>query len=50
MRVVKVIGGNRVGDVKPGVPYAAMRLLIYLLIFLLFLLGVTEQIEIYFLA
>lgn len=34
MRVVKVIGGNRVGDVKPGVPYAAMRLLIYLLIFL----------------
>ncbi len=50
MRVVKVIGGNQVGDIKPGVPYAAMRLLIYLLIFLLFLLGVTEQIEIYFLA
>ncbi|NWF74557.1 MAG: NADH-quinone oxidoreductase subunit L [Nitrospirae bacterium] len=50
MRVVKVFGGNQAVDVKPGVPYAAMRLLMILLIFLLFLLGVTEQIEVYFLA
>jgi NADH:ubiquinone oxidoreductase subunit 5 (subunit L)/multisubunit Na+/H+ antiporter MnhA subunit len=50
MRVVKLFGGDQAVDVKAGVPYAAMRLLIYLLIFLLFLLGVTEQIEIYFLA
>jgi hypothetical protein len=50
MRVVKVFGGNQVVDVKPGVPYAAMRLLIILLIFLLFLLGAAEEIEIYFLA
>jgi NADH:ubiquinone oxidoreductase subunit 5 (subunit L)/multisubunit Na+/H+ antiporter MnhA subunit len=50
MSVVKVLGGDKAVDVKPGVPYAAMRLLMILLIFLLFLLGVTEQIEIYFLA
>jgi NADH-quinone oxidoreductase subunit L len=50
MRVVKVFGGDQAVDVKPGVPYAAMRLLMILLIFLLFLLGVAEQIEIYFLA
>ena len=48
--VSKVFGGDQAVDVKPGVPYAAMRLLMILLIFLLFLLGVTEQIEIYFLA
>jgi NADH-quinone oxidoreductase subunit L len=50
MSVVKVFGGNQAVDVKPGVPYAAMRLLMLLLIFLLFLLGVAERIEIYFLA
>jgi len=50
MRVVKVFGGNQAVDVKPGVPYAAMRLLMILLIFLLFLLGVAEEVEIYFLA
>jgi NADH-quinone oxidoreductase subunit L len=50
MRVVKAFGGDQTVDVKPGVPYAAMRLLMMLLIFLLFLLGVAEEIEIYFLA
>ena len=50
MRVVKVFGGDQAVDVKPGVPYAAMRLLLILLIFLLFLLGAAEEIEIYFLA
>jgi hypothetical protein len=50
MRVVKVFGGDQAVDVKPGVPYAAMRLLMILLIFLLFLLGVAEEIEIYFLT
>jgi NADH:ubiquinone oxidoreductase subunit 5 (subunit L)/multisubunit Na+/H+ antiporter MnhA subunit len=47
-RVAKVFGGET--DVKPGVPYAAMRLLMVLLVFLLFLLGVAERIEIYFLS
>ena len=48
-RVAKVFGSDQAADVKPGVPYAAMRLLVVLLVFLLFLLGVAERIEIYFL-
>jgi NADH:ubiquinone oxidoreductase subunit 5 (subunit L)/multisubunit Na+/H+ antiporter MnhA subunit len=47
-RVAKVFGSDT--TVEPGVPYAAMRLLMILLVFLLFLLGVAERIEIYFLA
>jgi NADH-quinone oxidoreductase subunit L len=47
-RVAKVFGSDT--SVVPGVPYAAMRLLMLLLVFLLFLLGVAERIEIYFLS
>jgi NADH-quinone oxidoreductase subunit L len=47
-RLAKVFGSDTA--VKPGVPYAAMRLLVVLLVFLLFLLGVAERIEIYFLS
>ena len=50
MSVVKAFAGDRAVEVKPGVPYATVRVLIYLLIFLLFMLGVTEEIEIYFLT
>jgi NADH:ubiquinone oxidoreductase subunit 5 (subunit L)/multisubunit Na+/H+ antiporter MnhA subunit len=45
--LAKVFGSDT--TVVPGVPYAAMRLLVVLLVFLLFLLGVAERIEIYFL-
>ncbi|MEK7762209.1 MAG: hypothetical protein AAB433_11560, partial [Nitrospirota bacterium] len=47
-RLAKVFGSDTA--VVPGVPYAAMRLLVVLLVFLLFLLGVAERIEIYFLS
>jgi NADH-quinone oxidoreductase subunit L len=47
-RLLKVFGIDT--DVAPGVPYAAMRLLMMLLVFLLFLLGVTEELEILFLS
>jgi NADH-quinone oxidoreductase subunit L len=41
------LGGEQV--LKPEVPFAAMRLLVVLLVSLLFVLGVAERIEIYFL-
>jgi len=46
-RLLKVFGINPA--IAPGVPYAAMRLLMVLLVFLLFVLGVTEELEILFL-
>lgn len=46
-RLSSGLGGEQV--LKPEVPFAAMRLLVVLLVFLLFVLGVAERIEIYFL-
>ena len=48
-RAAKVFGSDQAADIKPGVPYVATRLLVVLLVFLLFLLGVAERIEMYFL-